>query len=138
MNCPGKRFWWRLRLDMSVVLLLLALLPVLVAAGPVAEPPSFDAFLQLLSGPLVAAAAGLALSVGVEYWRAYDNLEARWKRLIFFGLCLIIPVMAAVLRGALGYVPWSFDPLIWSAIWNGCAAGGIGTLAHTRKLGDVQ
>ena len=38
------------------------------------------------------------------------------------------------LRAALGYVPWSFDPLIWHALWNGFVAGGVGTVAHTRKL----
>jgi len=54
--------------------------------------------------------------------------------LVYLGLSLFVPVAAACLRAALGYVAWSFDPLIWHAIWNGVAAFGAGTVVHTRKL----
>lgn len=132
------------------VILVTALVLVLAAAGgvlaadvtgaapEVAQPgdevPTFDGFLAALAGPLVAAAVGVILSIVVEYWSGYEALQPKWKRLVFFGLCLIVPIAAAFLRWGLGYVELTFDPLIWHAIWNGAAAGGIGTLAHTRKL----
>jgi len=96
--------------------------------------PTFDAWLQAASGPLVSAVVAVLISFVVEYWPAYDGLAAKYKRLVYFGLCLAVPVAAAALRGALGYAAWSFDPLFWHAIWAGLSAGGIGTLAHTRKL----
>jgi hypothetical protein len=121
----------------GAVLALAFALPQLLFATPIQgadEIPTFDAFLQGLSGQLVAVAVGLLLSVIVEWIPAYDGLAARYKRLIFFGLCLIVPVAAAFLRWALGYVSLTFDPLIWHAIWNGLGAAGVGTLVHTRKL----
>lgn len=114
-----------------VVLLLAALSPPLYAQG---EIPTFDSWLTAASGPLVAAIVGFLLSWVVEWWPAYDKLAPRVKRLAFFIMCLIVPVLAATLRGLLGYVAWSFDPLYWHALWAGFAASGIGTLAHTRKL----
>ena len=96
--------------------------------------PTFDTWLAAASGPLVSAIVGFLLSWVVEWWPAYNNWPSRSKRLVYFALCLVVPVGAACLRAALGYVPWSFDPLIWHAIWNGFVAGGVGTIAHTRKL----
>ncbi|MBN1954285.1 MAG: hypothetical protein JW900_04455 [Anaerolineae bacterium] len=125
------------RLVFVVVLVLLAALTTPALAKPLllqGEPPTFDAFLAALSGPLAAAAVSLALSWLVDLWPKYEQLDPRLKRIVFFALCLTIPIAAAVLRGLLGYVSWSFDPLIWHAIWNGVGAFGVGTLAHTRKL----
>ena len=104
------------------------------AQGPEGSIPSFDVWLAALSGPLVGAAVALLLSIAVEYVPVYKGLAPRWKRVVFFGLCMIVPIGAASLRAGLGYVAWSFDPLIWHAMWNGAAAAGVGTLAHTRKL----
>ena len=120
-----------------LTLLALAVLTTPALAQPLlqqGEPPTFDAFLAAVSGPLVAAAVALIMSWLVDLWPKYDKLDGRLKRLVFAALCLVIPVLAAVLRAALGYVPWSFDPLVWHAIWNGAGAFGVGTLAHTRKL----
>jgi len=96
--------------------------------------PSFDSWLVALSGPLVGTAVALVLSWVVEYLPQYEALAGKYKRLVYFGLCLIVPIAAACLRGVLGYVAWSFDPLIWHALWAGMGAAGVGTLAHIRKL----
>lgn len=120
----------------GLVLMVMAMAAAPAMAGGLMQGdiPSFDSFLQALAGPLVAAAVGIILSVVVEYWPRFEALEPRYKRLAYFGLCMLVPLLAAILRAVLGYVPWSFDPLLWHAIWNGAAAGGVGTLAHARKL----
>lgn len=97
---------------------------------------TFDEFLMAASGPLVAAIVGGILSFVVEYWPQFEALAERYKRLVFLALCLVVPAAAALLRAALGYVPLTFDPLIWQALVAGAAAGGIGTLVHARKLSN--
>lgn len=92
--------------------------------------PSFDAWLQMASGPLLAGIVAALVSLVIEYWPAYQDLDKRWKKLSFLGMCFVIGVGSAALRGAMGYVAWSFDPLIWHAVWNAFAAFGIGTTAH--------
>lgn len=123
----------KVRLVILLVLGMLLLFQVTVLADN-GDIPTFDIWLKAASGPLVPGIVGILLSIVVEYWPAYDKWHPKWKRLTFFGFCLVTPVVAAVLRGALGYVPWSFDPLIWHAIWNGFAAMGVGTVAHTPRL----
>ena len=126
-----KHLW--IRLALVSVLLALATLPVMAQSGE-QEIPTFDRFLEALSGPLASAAVAIVLSILVEYVPQYDMLNAKWKRLVYFGLCMIVPISAAALRGALGFVSWSFDPLFWHALWYGFSAAGVGTLAHVRKL----
>ena len=117
---------------LAVVCLLLALaVPVYAQGG---EIPTFDSWLILASGPLVAAIVAVVLSWVVEFIPKFETLPPKATRLVFSSLCLIVPLLAAALRGALGYVEWSFDPLFWHAIWAGAAAIGVGNLAHTRKL----
>jgi len=117
----------------AIVAMVLVVIPVVASNGE-GDIPTFDSWLQGASGPLVSAIVGVALSFVVEWWPAYQTWPARWKRLTFFCLSLVLPVGAACLRAALGYVAWSFDPLVWHAIWYGVMAGGAGTLAHIRKL----
>ena len=121
------------RMVLFNVLLLAALLtsPVFAQDGQI---PTFDTWLQWASGPLVAAIVAVLLSWFVEWWPAYEGWAPRVKRVVFLGLCLIVPVLAATARGAFGYTPWSFDPLYWHAIWHGFAAYGAGNIAHIRKL----
>ena len=128
-----KRYW---RVMLFVVLLVVGMgLPVLAMAQTGdGQIPSFNEFLIGLSGPLISGAVAVALSWLVEYIPQYEQLAAKWKRLCFLGMCLFLPLAAASLRALLGYVAWSFDPLLWHAIVAGASAGGIGTLAHTRKL----
>ena len=119
---------------------LLVIFFVITAALTIAaqgEIPSVDEVLEAASGPLVGSVVAAILSGVVELWPKYNELTARAKRIVFFVLCLFVPVGAACLRAALGFEPWSFDPLVWHALWNGLAAGGVGTLLHSRKLATV-
>lgn len=120
----------------AMVVLALVLLFAVLAAPVLAqeEIPTFDTWLTWASGPLVAVIVGLILSVVVEWFPQYEALAPRVKRVAFWGLCLLIPIVAATVRGVLGFAEWSFDPLYWHAIWQGAGAAGIGTLAHIRKL----
>ncbi len=86
------------------------------------------------SGPGVAAVIGVVLSFVVEYWAGYGALAARYKRLVFMGLCLAVPVLAALLRVAWGYVALSWDPLVWQAILAGGTAFLTGQITHLRAL----
>lgn len=92
-------------------------------------------FLVLLSSPNgIAAAAGIVLSVLVEYIPAYKELAPKWKRLVFLGVCFIIPLAAAGL--GIATVGWSasWEATFWPAVLAGGIAFGGGTVAHTRKL----
>jgi hypothetical protein len=95
---------------------------------------TYAQFLSYASGPGVAVIVALVISILVEYVPPYGKLSPKPKRLVFAGLCLIVPVVAALLRAVGGYVPFTFDPLIWNALVSGAAALGVGTLAHTGKL----
>lgn len=95
---------------------------------------TWTVFLAWASGPGVSAIVAAILSVAIEHWPWYGALGPKQKRLIYAGLCLIVPMMAAMLRVASGQVSLSFDPLIWDALVAGAAAMGVGTLAHTPRL----
>ena len=125
----------RKRIAWSIVIAVLLLLVFVVPAAAAAqgeEIPTFDEALQYASGMGISVIVGFVVSVLLDYWKAYANLTPTEKRGLYAGLCLIVPVGAAALRGAMGYVAWSFDPLLWSAIWSGAAAAIIGTLVHNK------
>ena len=90
------------------------------------------------SGPLVSVIVGFLISLLLDVWPSYGNLASQWKRFVYGGLCLVIPVAAASLRAALGYAAWSFDPLIWHALWSGFAAAIAGTVVHNRKAAVMR
>ena len=94
----------------------------------------FD-FLTLMSSPNgIAAAAGIVLSVLVEYIPQYDALAPKWKRLVFLGVCFVIPLGAAGLAILTAGAPISWELTFWPAILAGGIAFGGGTVAHVRKL----
>ena len=95
---------------------------------------TWTVFLRWASGPGVSAIVAALLSVAVEYWPWYGRLDPKPKRVVYAGFCLIVPILAAMLRVASGHVVLSFDPLIWDALVAGAAALGVGTLAHTPRL----
>ena len=117
--------------------LFLFLAPVAFAQGTGAVP-SPDAWLKAASGPLISAIAGVALSLLIGYWKSYGALDPRTKRLLFFGICLAVSLLAATARGVLGYAAWSFENLYWPAIWYALIAGGAGTLSHTGQLPTAE
>jgi hypothetical protein len=116
------------------VLLAVFAAPVLAQSD---EIPAFATWLEWASGPLIPAIVAFVLSFVVEYFPQYEALAPKVKRLVFLGLCMIVPLLAATARGALGYEPWSFDPLYWHALWAGFAAYGVGNVTHTRRLPDA-
>ena len=96
---------------------------------------TWSGFLELLSSPNgIAAAVGVLLSGVVEYIPQYDTLAPKWKRLVFFGFCFVVPLVAA----GLGILTcgWSltWETTFWPAVLAGGIAFGGGTVAHTRKL----
>ncbi len=100
---------------------------------------TFEQFLSWLSTPSgIAIAVGVLLSWLIDYLPRYGYLSPKEKRLVYLGLCLLIPLLAATLRGLAGYASWTFDPLYWQALTAGATAFGAGTLAHTAKLPTVS
>jgi hypothetical protein len=91
-------------------------------------------FIEWGSGPGLNIIIGAVLSFVVEYWPAFLRLDRKWRRLVFAGLCLIVPLAFALLRVLSGDAALSWDPLLWQAVLAGAASFGAGTLADTRSL----
>jgi len=129
----------RLALILAAAAIALAATPAL-AAGSSGEQtiPTFDRALQEASGPLVSLVVGFLVSLLVDVWPEYENWSTGRKRWVYGGLCLVVPLGAACLRGVLGYAAWSFDPLLWHALWNGAGAALAGTVVHMRKKATFQ
>lgn len=93
-------------------------------------------FLRWMSGAGLNAVVGVALSFAADYVPGYNQLEAKYSRLVFMAACFIVPVLAtlaAVVTGEFG--AWNDWAGTW---WPALMAGGMsafaGTLAHTRSL----
>lgn len=96
---------------------------------------SFSDFLGAITADqsYVAAAVGVLLSVVADYVPSYVNLEARWKALVFWGLCVAIPLIGVFVGGLFGvFVEPTFIDNYWPALVVGVVAGGGGTLFHTK------
>lgn len=98
---------------------------------------TFAEALEYASGPGVAAVVGILLSFIVEYVPQYQALAPKQKRLVFLGLSLAVPVVAATLRGLWGYVAWGWESQYWPALWAGGVAFTSGTVTHVRRLPDA-
>lgn len=79
----------------------------------------------------VSVLAGVVLSRVIEiYWAAYHSYTKERKTIIFFGLCLLIPIAGAALGVfSLGW-PYTWAETWWPAVMAGVFAGGTGTIAH--------
>jgi len=96
---------------------------------------TWSGFLSLLSSPNgIAAAVGVLLSYVGEYIPAYDAFAPKWKRLVFFASCFVIPLCAAFVGVLTAGWPLSWELTFWPAVLAGGIAFGGGTVAHTRKL----
>lgn len=93
-------------------------------------------FLRHVAGPGVAVVVGFVASELARYVPRFDGLLPRMKRLVFAGLCFLVPVTASGL-GVLtcGWL-FSWSQTIWPALVAGAVAFGSGTLVHTRKIRD--
>ena len=99
---------------------------------------TLDQFLVYTSGPGVAIIVAVLMSLLAEHIPGFGELSPKRKRLLYGGLCLLVPLTAALIRAAGGYVPFSVDPLCWNALVAGAAALGVGTLTHTARLPTQQ
>jgi hypothetical protein len=99
----------------------------------------FDTFLkQLLAPSGIGAAAGIILSLIVDYWPKYQALSPKMKRLVFFGICLAVPLAAATALVAFGYEAASWQKLFWFALQAGVLAGWTGTAWNTQNLPTAE
>ena len=123
----------RLLLVVVLVLLLAASVPIAVMAQE-SDSELAPLLEKLLVPGVLGAIVGVVLSYLVEIWPAYDDLNAKLKRLVFFGIALVISGGAGVLIPLLQSQPLRWDPILANAIVASLAAWGGGTLAHTRDL----
>jgi hypothetical protein len=98
---------------------------------------SWQEFLNYALTPAgIGAITGLVLSWIVEYWPAYGELEAKFKRLVFLALCFVVPLAATAGLVASGFTgPWGdFQNVWWPALVAGFTAFTSGQVSHLRKL----
>jgi len=89
---------------------------------------TFAEFLRYLQGPAVGTVVGAILSVVAEYWPWYQALASKVKRLVFAGMCFVVPLVGAALACAMGYQPCGWEETFWPAIYQGgLVAFGVGT-----------
>ena len=120
-----------------LVLLLAALWPLILvsAQAEAAGESELAPLLEKLFLPgVLGTVVGVLLSFAVDYFPEYDKLNAKAKRLVFFGLCLAISAGAGALIPLLQGQALHWDPIVANAIVASLAAMGGGTLAHTREL----
>ena len=119
-----------------LVLLLAALVPLMTWAQEAAPEDSvLVPLLEKLFLPgVLGAVVGVILSVVIDYVPGYGKLNAKLKRLIFFGACLLLSAGAGVAIPLIQGHPLQWDPIIGNAIVASLAAMSGGTLAHTREL----
>ena len=96
---------------------------------------SWSNFLAYLSQPNgISAAVGALLSIILEYWPQFDALASRYKRLVFFVLCMAVPLAGAALGILTAEWPAGFEATFWPALVAGFVAFASGTALHARKL----
>jgi len=93
-----------------------------------------DFVLGLQTATILHGAAGIALSYIVEWWKGYGDLNPQVKRLVFLGICLVIPIAAAGVGVLSCGQSASFVETWWPALVAGLTVFGGGTVAHSRKL----
>ena len=123
-----------MRVRLAIIGLLTLLLGLVVASPALAavQQPTLESALHFLVGPGAAVLAGLFISVGMEYWPAFQRLEQKWKVAVYFVLCVGIALGAqAVAIATQIWGSWGdFQTTWWPALWAGIAASGIGTFFH--------
>jgi hypothetical protein len=115
------------------LLFVLFLLPLLLGMGPVVqewEPVTLDFFLRSLVTPSGASmAVGVVLMAVGEYLPLYQGVETKWKRLVFFLICQVVPIAATLL--GVWWREWPFSgEAMFIAVQAGFVAFGTGTLGH--------
>lgn len=91
-------------------------------------------FLRYASSSGVSAIVGVLLSEVATYLPGFTGLLPKWKRVAFCLLCMLVPILAALLGVATAGWPATWEATFWPALVAGGVAFGSGTLVHTRKL----
>ena len=95
-------------------------------------------FLSYLTHPDgVAAAVGILASWLVDYWPWFVGLSPKGKRLVFLGISLAIPGLAAALGCLTLDWPLSWTDTFWPALWAGLTAFGAGTALHLKVRNEI-
>jgi len=98
---------------------------------------SWSEFLIYASGPGVGAIVGVLLSELAGYWAAFENLDAKGKRVVMFMMCLAVPVVASALGVFTADWAASWENTYWPALVSGFTAFTASQAVHTRKLGRI-
>ena len=94
----------------------------------------WQTFVMYLQSEGIGVAVGILLSYIVEWWPKYGTLEPKVKRLIFAGLCLLVPAIGVTLGIVSGFQEPVWATTFWPALVAAAIAFSAGTAAHTRKL----
>lgn len=96
---------------------------------------SFPDFVAALQTPnLIAVVVGALWSVIVEYFPAWTTLDPKWKRAVFFGLSLLVPVLGAAIGISAGYQVSEWESTWWPCVLAGLVAFTSGQIVHMRKM----
>lgn len=105
---------------------------MLVSAQPTPDDLwTWSQFLHWVANPGgIAVVVGILLSFGVEYIPKFDTIPTKWKRLVFLGLSLVVPLAAAGLGiWTDGWAP-GWNQTFWPAILAGVLSFTSGQLRH--------
>lgn len=103
------------------------------------ETMTWCMFLKYLSTPNgIAVATGIAWSLLFEYVPLFQTLTTKWKRVAFFVLSILLPLLAAALGVWTCQWTGSWEGTFWPALVAGAMAFASGTMAHTPKLKDLH
>jgi hypothetical protein len=95
-------------------------------------------FLRMLTGPAIGAAVGILLSILADYVPRFNALDPKWKRLVMFGFCIVVPCVGVGGLVLLGAEPSTVESW-WQGVLAGVTAFAASTLRHTPQLtGDVK
>jgi len=131
----SKRTFWII----TLALILTALIGAVSVMAAYPTQQADDSVLipllqQLLAPAVLGAVVGVVLSFGIELVPSYEQLKPKFKRLVFFGLCLLFSIGAGVAIPLIAGKPLEWDPIVGNAIVASLAAMSGGTLAHTGRL----
>jgi len=119
----------------AFLLLSLLLMPFLLAMQPSPDDPwTWSQFLTWMATPGgIILVVGVSLSFAIDYVRQYVDLEAKWKRLVFLGICVAVPCLAALL----GVWTDGWDPSWGATFWPALQAGVLAFATGTLRQGYV-
>jgi hypothetical protein len=95
---------------------------------------TWDEALKWAINPGIPAIAGVILAVLGEYWPRYQELVPKFKRLAFGAVCLVVPLVIAVLGVLTAGWALDWETTFWPALYAGGAAIVSGTAMHTKYL----